>query len=404
MAKYFCKFCKAACFVLALLAAPLFGEEFVYKYRDGDRYRILSVVHEDVYVDRVLSHRAEILNRIAVEIGPTGKAGALHRADFQTAEKSSSVLGSLSYEWKRDYKSQFERDGFGHITISDAYFMPVVRNVPVFPGKDLAVGETWTADGHEAHDFRDTFGIPAPYRIPFIANYAYLGQKTWKGRDYPAFSVSYNIFYEPVPVKGKVWPTRIMGSSEEIVYWDMELGQPVAYTEDFRMIFELSSGRTIEFRGQAEAEIVDSPEMDKEDMVSEIEEEIARLGLKDVTVRQTDDGVAISLEGIQFDPESAVLNPSEIPKLEKISGILQRYKNRDILVGGHAARAGTRSHLLDLSQKRAKTVADYLISHGARTADRVVVRGFGADQPIADNSTEEGRIQNRRVEITILEN
>jgi outer membrane protein OmpA-like peptidoglycan-associated protein len=49
-------------------------------------------------------------------------------------------------------------------------------------------------------------------------------------------------------------------------------------------------------------------------------------------------------------------------------------------------------------------VADYLIEKGVREADRIIVRGFGADNPVADNATPEGMRRNRRVEITILEN
>jgi outer membrane protein OmpA-like peptidoglycan-associated protein len=59
---------------------------------------------------------------------------------------------------------------------------------------------------------------------------------------------------------------------------------------------------------------------------------------------------------------------------------------------------------MSLSIDRARTVADYLLSKNVRSADRIVIRGYGAEAPIADNSTEEGMRRNRRVEITILEN
>jgi outer membrane protein OmpA-like peptidoglycan-associated protein len=59
---------------------------------------------------------------------------------------------------------------------------------------------------------------------------------------------------------------------------------------------------------------------------------------------------------------------------------------------------------MQLSTERAKAVTDYLLSKKVRTADRIVIRGYGAEKPVADNNTEEGRKKNRRVEITILEN
>jgi outer membrane protein OmpA-like peptidoglycan-associated protein len=59
---------------------------------------------------------------------------------------------------------------------------------------------------------------------------------------------------------------------------------------------------------------------------------------------------------------------------------------------------------MKLSVDRAKAVTDYLLTQKVRTEDRIVVRGFGAERPIADNRTEEGRRKNRRVEVIILEN
>jgi outer membrane protein OmpA-like peptidoglycan-associated protein len=282
--------------------------------------------------------------------------------------------------------------------------MPVVRNVPVFPDRSLQVGDTWSAEGHEMHDFRDSFGIPEPYRIPFTANYTFLGDREWKGKPYPAFSVSYRIFSEPDPVAGKIYPRRILGASDQLVFWDLELGQEAAYTETFRMIFELSDGRTVEYRGTAEAEIVESPHMDKERAVQDINREIAELGIPDVSVRVVDEGIIISLENVQFQANSAELLPSERAKLSQIGAILRRYPDRDILVGGHTALAGTRAGQMQLSRERAAAVADYLIAEQVRGPERMVVRGYGAEKPLENNSTDEGRRRNRRVEITILEN
>ena len=254
------------------------------------------------------------------------------------------------------------------------------------------------------HDFRASFGIDEPYRIPFMAHYRFLGNREWQGKEYPAFSVSYRIFAEPGVVSVDTYPIRIMGASDQVVYWDRALSQAAAYQEQFRMVFTLSNGVTIEYRGRAEAEIVESRTMDKEHIAEEITGDIRRLGIGDVSVRVTDEGIAISLEDIQFQPDSAVLAPEEQHKLDSIAAILMRYPDRDILVGGHTARAGSAAGRMQLSQERAAAVADYLIQRRVRSADRVVVRGYGAERPIADNTTDAGRHRNRRVEITILEN
>jgi outer membrane protein OmpA-like peptidoglycan-associated protein len=392
---------------MAQYAPGVWAEQFVYKHEKGDKYRILSTVREDVYMDRRLSLRSEILNRIAVEVLDTLNERGQHRAVFQVAERAvwaGAAAEGQSFQWSREYESEFERDRRGFITIDKRFYMPVVRNVPVFPDRDLAPGDSWSAEGHEMHDFRDSFDIAEPYRIPFTANYTFLGEREWRGQRYPAFSVSYRIFSEPDSVSGKIWPRRIMGASDQVVFWDFNLGQAAAYTESFRMVFELSNGRTVEYRGSAEAEMVESTRMDKDRVVEEIAEEIIRLGIPDATVRITDEGIAISLEDVQFQADSANLLPGEKVKLDKIGEILRKYPDRDILVGGHTALAGTAAGRMQLSQERAGIVADYLIAEKVRGPDRIVVRGYGAEKPLGDNNTEAGRRRNRRVEITILEN
>jgi outer membrane protein OmpA-like peptidoglycan-associated protein len=396
----------------------IWANEFLYKFRAGDKFRIISTVNQDIYVDRVLSFRAEIINRIAMEVVDltTGEphstdsgAGTAERArlsaTFQSAEKTVPVNGNEAanlFHWSRDYRSEFEQNTLGFMTVGEQYFKPMVRDLPVFPGRVLYPGDTWSAEGTEVHDFSDNFGIAEPYRISFTANYTYLGERIWNEITYPAFSVSYRIFLEPEPVPGIVFPRRIQGASDLIIYWDTGLGQVTAYEEYFRTIISLSNGQTWEYRGRASAELIEAPPMDKEEMARDIAEEIA--DIPDATVRVTDEGIVISLENIQFAPDSAVLRPSEWHKLDMVAEILLRYPERDIMVGGHTALAGTFEGRQRISLERAASVAEYLLSKDVRTPDRVIIQGFGAEQPIADNRTTEGMARNRRVEIIILEN
>jgi outer membrane protein OmpA-like peptidoglycan-associated protein len=393
--------------ILLAVVPGLRAEQFVYKHTAGDKHRILSTVREDVYINRRLTLRSEILNRVAVEALEADAGTGRLRAVFQTAERAVRTdrdTGGQSFRWEREYESEFQRDSLGHISIDRRYYMPVVRNVPVFPGREIRVGDSWTADGHEMHDFRDSFGINEPYRIPFTAQYTFLGQQEWKGKRYPAFSVSYRIFLEPPPVAGELCPQRILGASDQIVLWDSRFGQAVSYSENFRMILELSGGLTVEYRGTAEAEMLTALGMNKDQAVRDINHDIAALGIADASARVVDEGIAISLENLQFAPDSAELTPPELLKLAKIAEILRRYPDRDILVGGHAALAGTELGRERLSRDRAAAAADYLIAEKVRLPERVMVRGYGAEQPLGDNNTEEGRRRNRRVEIIILEN
>ncbi|MCL1812973.1 MAG: OmpA family protein [Treponema sp.] len=391
-----------AFFLAVGVSGALIAETFEYKFATGNKYRIISVVDEDVYIDRVFYSRVKILNRVTVEITDGEGAIAQHDAVFTTSEQS--VEGDRTFQLSKEYTSTFGRDRLGYITIKPEYYMPVVRNVPVFPDRDIKEGESWTAAGYEMHDFRESFGIVEPYRIPFEAHYVFLGYREWKGQSYPVFSVSYRIFYEPPPVTGKIWPRRIMAASDQLIYWDLETGQAVAYDESFRMIFELSDGRTVEYRGRAEAEVIEAEIMKKEDIAQDIADELERLGITDASVRIDEEGITINLENIQFLPNSAILQEGEKAKLDKIGEILKKFSDRDILVSGHTALAGTAAARLQTSKDRAGAVANYLVSKGVRNSSQVVVRGYGAERPLADNNTAEGMAKNRRVEITLLEN
>ncbi|MDR0448633.1 MAG: OmpA family protein [Treponema sp.] len=389
--------------VLSLVFCAVTGAEtFQYKFSTGNKYRIVSVVNEDVYIDHQFNHRSRILNRVSMEVTEDEGDKAKHMAVFTSSEQI--LEGDSSFHWSNEYTSVFELDSLGYITIEPMYYMPMVRNVPVFPGRDVREGESWSAAGYAIHDLREAFGIEEPYRIPFDAHYTFLGSREWKGKSYPVFSVSYRIFYEPEAAKGRIWPRRIQEAHDQLIYWDLEIGQAVSYDESFRIIFSLSNGMTVEYRGRAEAEIIESEIMKKEDVAQSIADEIARLGITDASVRIDEEGITINLENIQFLPNSAILLESEKSKLDKIGEILKQFADRDILVGGHTALSGTEAARLKTSQDRAAAVANYLISKGVRESSQVLVRGYGAERPIADNRTAQGMQQNRRVEITLLEN
>jgi len=397
---------------LILKGPAAWAFEFYYQFRAGDRFRILSTVNYNVLVNRRLVFRNETVNRIAQEITAlTGDAGSARiNATSQSATRTTrfgvggrieSAAGDL-FEWSRNYYSEFEQDRLGRMTIGPQYMMPTVRDVPVFPDRALRPGETWSAPGVAVHDFRATFGFEEPLRLPFHALYTFLGEREWRGRNYPAFSVSYRVLERPTPVPGRIFPRRIQESFDKTIFWDAEMGRVAAFEGNFRTTIELSNGEIWEFHGRADAEVLESLPMDREEMLREILEDIENI--PDATVRLSDEGIVISLEDIQFAPDSAVLLPGEVEKLSAIADILMRHPDRDILVTGHTALAGSAESRMRLSIERAGVVADYLLRRGVRSPDRVVIRGYGAERPVADNLSEEGMRRNRRVEIIILEN
>lgn len=376
---------------------------FAFAHVKGDKYRALSTVDEDVYVNRRFAHSSQILNRIAFETAdaaPDGSSGLL-RGTFETSERAR---GDSAYVITESYDSEFTRDRLGRYAIDPKYYMPVVRDVPTFPDRELSPGDSWNAPGEERHDFRRVFGIPDPYEIPIDVRYRYEGSVARKGKSLLLVSASYTIFERPGAPRAydEAFPVQIAGYSDQKIYWDKDMGQPSAYEEKFDFVFDWSDGSTVEYRGAAQSEVVESTLMDRDALKAEVEKAVA--DLPNVRVAKTDEGVTISIEDIRFEADSATLTPAELAKIARIADLLKRYPDRDILVAGHTAAAGYAPGRKQLSERRAAAVAERLAALGARPADRVRATGYGDERPIADNATEAGRARNRRVEITILEN
>ena len=396
---------KKWAFLLALLAVSAVSpaKEFRFYYEPGSRYRILSQVDEEVYINGAYSHRADILNKISIEITGVENGTGQIEAQFATSERA---YGSESvYEWSEEYHSVFSRDPLGSYDIDEKYFMPVVRHVPRFPNRDLQPGDTWAAPGEEVHDLRANFGIPDAYHFPIQVSYAFIGQEEMDGKELDVITIDYTVFYRPeVRYEARMYPVRISGHSEQVLYWDPEYGRPHYYRERFDFIFDLSTGDTVEYVGTADAKVIESTELNREKVAEEIREKLLESKVENTEVRVSDKGVTVAIEDIRFLPDSAVLVTEEKKKLRIIGDILKAYPDRDILITGHTALAGTAAGRQALSEERARAVGNFLLSIGVREAGQMTMKGMGAREPVASNETEAGMRKNRRVEITILEN
>jgi outer membrane protein OmpA-like peptidoglycan-associated protein len=116
--------------------------------------------------------------------------------------------------------------------------------------------------------------------------------------------------------------------------------------------------------------------------------------------RDTARGLIVSMSDVLFDFDQASLKPGAREKLAKISGLLLAYPTLHMNVEGHTDSVGTDDYNLKLSQRRADSVRDYLVSNGISPAG-VEALGLGKDGPVASNDTAAGRQQNRRVEMVV---
>ena len=125
-----------------------------------------------------------------------------------------------------------------------------------------------------------------------------------------------------------------------------------------------------------------------------------QLGIK---MEKTKEGITLTVpERVLFDFNKFILRPEAKKALEVIADIIREHPQKRILITGHTDNVGSEAYNLKLSLQRAQSVADYLMYCQKISPDRFTIEGKGESEPIAENSTEEGRAQNRRVEIKIL--
>ncbi|MCH2068477.1 MAG: OmpA family protein [Shimia sp.] len=122
----------------------------------------------------------------------------------------------------------------------------------------------------------------------------------------------------------------------------------------------------------------------------------------DVRIENTGDRLILTLpQDILFDVDSYSVNASLQDDLAKVATSLEKYPDSTVQILGHTDNTGSASHNQTLSERRANAVADVLLTNGVPVS-RIDTIGRGEDQPIASNLDEDGRRQNRRVEIVIL--
>jgi outer membrane protein OmpA-like peptidoglycan-associated protein len=120
-------------------------------------------------------------------------------------------------------------------------------------------------------------------------------------------------------------------------------------------------------------------------------------------VRRESRGLVITLSGqVLFVTDQATLLPAARTSLDSVVAALKGVKPETgkVVIEGHTDSTGARGYNLELSQKRAQAVRDYLVSHGV-PGDLLTTQGLGPDRPVANNRSPEGRANNRRVEIVI---
>lgn len=388
--------------------SSLFADDavvFKFKHRKGDAVSHVSTVEEEAYINGRLNNRTQFINRTSTTINAVEKDGsALLNTHYMTTQNSLLNRTGNYLSWGEEDFVNIHRKTSGELYDSDNDYLPTVRCIPAFTDKAIKPGESWECPGLEVHDCRELFNMDGPISIPFMATYTYTGNVETNETTLQVIEVSYA--FQQQNKKDDIYRGSTYygstGWAKQKLYWDNQKGELDHFTEEFEIKLFDTYGNTFLFRGLSHGEVTEYKSVNDDATVKKLQKTIEKNKLEDVTVKRGEKGLTISLENIQFEPDSNILLPSEKKKLEKIAKILKDFNN-DLLITGHCAERGTVNARQKLSEQRAQAVADYLIQLGTRDEYHVFTQGKGSTQPIASNDTEAGRIKNRRVEIILVD-
>ncbi|MEI6876625.1 MAG: OmpA family protein, partial [Spirochaetota bacterium] len=140
-------------------------------------------------------------------------------------------------------------------------------------------------------------------------------------------------------------------------------------------------------------------------LARDIEAAAAEAGLANFGVSVSGRSISVLYQDLLFQPNSDKVTPESLDKIQSLARVLSRFQGLQLLVEGHSARLSKddRDNGLDLSGRRARSVASLMADTGIFQADRIESLGRGFFDPIADYRTPAGKARNRRVEISIVD-
>jgi OOP family OmpA-OmpF porin len=246
------------------------------------------------------------------------------------------------------------------------------------------------------------------FNIPASSDYAYYSRGVSE-KNTDIFRVKLPIVKNPEPwvtVKGKVLDENGNPVNAKIIYERLPDGKTmgIAQTNPATGEYEirLPGGHLYGVRAEAKDKLSESQNLDLSNTTADVVIEHKDFNLEPIKVATVQENATITLNNIFFDFDKVTLKQESFPELNRIVDLMNQKTKMTIEIAGHTDAIGPDAYNLDLSQRRAKSVMNYLIENGKINKDRISIAFFGESKPIESNDTREGRKKNRRVEFKII--
>jgi OmpA-OmpF porin, OOP family len=163
----------------------------------------------------------------------------------------------------------------------------------------------------------------------------------------------------------------------------------------------LPAGQLYGIRAEADGKISESQNLDLRNVKADQIIDHKDFDLSPIAVAAIRENITIVLNNVFFDFDKAVLKPESFPELNRIVDLMNEKNGMQIEIAGHTDATGPEQYNLGLSERREKSVVQYLTGKGIQK-DRITAVFYGETKPADTNDTREGRSKNRRVEFKIL--
>jgi len=253
----------------------------------------------------------------------------------------------------------------------------------------------------------NTSKFDVAYKITTDGNLAYFSSNHPGGKGgYDIYSTTLPIEAKPnrvITVKGKVFDENNNPLNADLKWFDLSsnqiVGQLSSNPQTGEYIITLPVGQRYSYFAEKRGYYSVSNDLDtsNENTKSEIVVDIQMISIDYMQSK----GTPVKLNNIYFEFNKFSLQPESFTELDRVYKFMVDNPDIKIEISAHTDSIGSDEFNLELSQKRAQSVVDYLINKGIDSM-RLIAKGYGRNDPVASNSTEEGRALNRRVEMKII--
>lgn len=357
----------------------------------------ILIVDKFQYVMNQNSEREE-KNKIHLSVKEIQQEDGIYSFDGVFTTYTRILPKEKEFKKEEEYLSSFKIKKNGEYIVDEKYKYPNIQSLPTFPEiKNLdQIPPKWEKQGKEIINLLD---MNLKIMIPFIVKYTYLGKETlhYYGQDVIVHKIQYEyeLNHKVVPGNGPI--KHIKGKTKGIIYFSTEMHIPLYDEQNLFYEFLLKNNQIFRETFFIKSWYRKAKKINKK----ELKEKFNPIQNENFTIRENERGISIDLNSILFDFDSYELKENSKQTLDQIIEVLKQYPNQEIQILGHTDNIGDENYNEELSEKRAKTVVEYLLQKGL-SENQISYKGYGSKKPLYPNDSPENRAKNRRVEILII--